>query len=201
MTFYSRVKSNLNETTNKGIEARKDEYRKRAEKALKAAGDPKPEELIGLANRLPADVYEELEKYDRETWCIEMIHSILTYGRGGNSNPEEVVNDHYLEKYVNELGRDKVMELVKQEIEEYKDAEIGYAGEDSEGVTYNYTKFKDEMDESETEKEKASADAARKHLDVISKELEEAVEDVHGIQEWRKLLNSVKLIVEEYLEE
>lgn len=90
----------------------------------------------------------EDKRRDEELWCIEMIHSCLTYG----SDPYEVsehwvpgkgyVKQSWMTRYEETLGVERVKELVEQEREEYKHAFIHVGTHtDNEGVTYNSVTF------------------------------------------------------------
>ena len=144
-TIKAINKTRLNETTNKEINTKRDTIFTKIRQALKDAGDKEWENIIGYKKRLPQDIADELDREENELSCIEMIHSILTYSN--NRNADEVINDKYLEKYIDELGRDKVMELLKNEIEEFNNATINRdVYTDSEGVTYNSVTFKDDIE-------------------------------------------------------
>ena len=96
----------------------------------------------------------EQKQREREISCIEMIDSLICYGpldESGKStfaNGEELVSEeekhahNYLKSYIEELGRDKVVELADEQLRDIK--EIKYAGEDSEGVQYNSITYVDE---------------------------------------------------------
>lgn len=144
MNLYESVNKNLKETTRKELDAKRDALREKRKQALTKAGDKNPDDTFSnLKNRIPKNVYNKLEKEDSEISCISMLHSILTYG--GSRDVEELVKDRYLQDYIAELGIDKVKELAAQEIEEYNNAEIlKDVHTDSEGVTYNSTRFRDD---------------------------------------------------------
>ena len=80
------------------------------------------------------------QRIDAELSCIEMIDSIICYG---SCDYDYVINNRYLESYIDELGLDKVKELVKGQIDEkpYIKRDV-YT--DNEGLTYNSLIFKDE---------------------------------------------------------
>lgn len=126
----------LNETTNKGIEKLRKDHRERVNKAMSDAG-------VKEYRDLPDDVKSELDRADDEISCISMIHSILTYG--SNRDIDTLIKDKYLKDYVDELGEEKVRELLAGEIEEYENATINRnVYTDSEGVTYNSVTFRDD---------------------------------------------------------
>lgn len=107
-------------------------------------------ELNKMKEQLPSRIdvpYEEWtdeqKELDRKIACIEMIHSILTYD--DIKSADDVMQNKYMQRYIEELGETKVKELVEQEIEEFKSATINKdVYTDSEGVTYNSVTFKDE---------------------------------------------------------
>lgn len=142
-----RVK-NLKETTNRELEKRKEDLRTRERQALKDAGVEDYENLArDLSKLLPKDVYEAFDLEREELSCIDMLHSILTYS--SNHDVNKVLENKYLQDYIDRLGYDKVKELANQEIEEYKNATINHdVYTDGEGVSYNSVTFKDDVDES-----------------------------------------------------
>lgn len=91
--------------------------------------------------------FEERTEEQRQTYkelsCREMVNSILIYG--GKPRKENGEYDKYLKSYVNELGKDKVDELIGEQEEDFSKAIVGYAGTDSEGVSYNYCRWADEQ--------------------------------------------------------
>ena len=92
----------------------------------------------------PPKEYELLEK---ELYCIEMINSILAYGGFGYTAEQVLVRDEclynsYLDHYVKELGRDKVVALIQGQIDSI-DYVKHNVGRDSEGVTYNSIAWKE----------------------------------------------------------
>ena len=138
----------LNETTNKGIQAKKDDLYNRIRQALKDAGEKEWENIVGYVNRLPKEQADMFDKEETELGCIDMIHSILTYG--SERNIDNLVQNEYLKRYIDELGEDKVRELLAGEVEEYKNATINKdVYTDGEGVTYNSVTFKDDLEESD----------------------------------------------------
>ena len=149
--FEERIKDNLeeseklNETTNKELNAKEEAFRKKVRQALKDNGDSNSDNMVGWVKRLPEDIVKELEQEEAELRCISMLHSILTYSN--NRDIDILLQDRYLQKYIDELGIDKVKELATQEINEFNNAEIiNDVYTDTEGVTYNSVKFKDESE-------------------------------------------------------
>ena len=135
----------LTETTNKELKAMHEELHKKEVQALRDAGDPNPESTAGIAKRLPPEVWNELDIEGTILDCIEMTHSILTYAPDNNRTLEYVLDSRYIKKYIDKLGENKVIEIINQEVEEYKNAIVNTnAYTDSEGVTYSSVTFKDE---------------------------------------------------------
>ena len=70
---------------------------------------------------------------------FSMIISIITYG---GSSIGKIMNDQYLqgELYcgISELAKRTIAEYLLKQV-----ADIGYAGDDSEGLSYNYIKLKE----------------------------------------------------------
>lgn len=80
-----------------------------------------------------------------ELRCIAMMHSILIY----DYIPEQVSmpfpsDNRYLKDYVKELGIERVRQLWEEQVADYRKAEVGFAGYDSEGCWYNYCKWADD---------------------------------------------------------
>lgn len=131
-------------------------YYQAFEDVLSSLGEPDKlnettdKELAKMKAQLPSRIdvpYEEWtdeqKELDRKIACIEMIHSILTYD--DIKSADDVMQNKYMQRYIEELGETKVKELVEQEIEEFKSATINKdVYTDSEGVTYNSVTFKDE---------------------------------------------------------
>ena len=80
------------------------------------------------------------QKLDAELSCMDMIDSIICYD---SKDFDYILNDRYLESYINELGVEKVKKLIKGQLDEkpYIKRNI-YT--DNEGVSYNCLVFKDE---------------------------------------------------------
>lgn len=80
---------------------------------------------------------------EEELSCISMINSILAYNWTVGCEGAEAVMRHeenryhnYLAQYVKLFGRDKVVELIQNQIDSIDNIERG-VGTDSEGVSYN----------------------------------------------------------------
>lgn len=86
---------------------------------------------------------EEQKKTYKELFCREMINSILIYG--DKPRKENGEYDKYLQDYVNELGKDKVDELIDEQEEDFSKAIVGYSGTDNDGLSYNYCRWADEQ--------------------------------------------------------
>ena len=133
---YKGKKEPINETTSRGIEAR----RRGLFRDIR--------DRLGTNNLMGSmDQWTEEEKTEyEEIACINMLHSILTYS--DSHSVEEVMQNEYLRKYFDTLGEERVRELALQEIEEFKDAVIDKNSmTDSEGVSYNSVRFRDDKNE------------------------------------------------------
>lgn len=187
----------LTETTNKELRARHEAYREKQRQALRNAGDPNPENTVGIAKRLPPEVWNELNKEGTILDCIEMIHSILTYAEPYNHTLEYVLNNKYMQKYIEKLGQEEVSNLINNEIEEYKNAVINkdqYT--DSEGVTYNSVTFKDDMKESCEEKIEETDEIYGNELNENSEVItfREIISRMENATEYTELYDAASLI-------
>lgn len=139
-------KNTMKESTNSDIKRMRQDLYARERQALKDLGDPNWEDLVGLKDRLPEEQFDAFMKEEGKIRAIEMIHSILTYTDPEYWTTDYVMSNKYMKKYIEELGEDVVSDIVNQEIEEYKNNAIidkdTYT--DSEGVTYNSVRFKNE---------------------------------------------------------
>lgn len=84
---------------------------------------------------------EEYKLREKELGCVNMINSILAYGGFGLDAEsvmarEEKAYHNYLAPYVNILGREKVVELIQEQINSIKGI-ITNVHTDSEGCSYN----------------------------------------------------------------
>lgn len=87
---------------------------------------------------------------ETELSCISMINSILCYSCEGYKDAKTVIEHeessyhNYLEEYIKLLGRDRVIDLIQDQINS-----IGYVRScvhtDSEGVSYNSIVWADEQ--------------------------------------------------------
>ena len=83
------------------------------------------------------------EKLEKAVWCKSMCESIVCYGfKDGKSAKEYVNGNRYLNEYVEELGEDVVLSIMKDVVDNVDriDADVMT---DSEGVSYNNIIFKD----------------------------------------------------------
>ena len=187
----------LTETTNKELRARREAYREKQRQALRDAGDPNPEDIVGIAKRLPPEVCKELDIEGTILSCIEMIHSILTYAEPHNHTLEYVLNNKYMQKYIEELGQEEVSNLINNEIEEYKNATINSnVYTDSEGVTYNSVTFKDDIKESCEEKMKEADEIYGNELNEDSEVItfREIISRMENATEYTDLYDAASLI-------
>lgn len=92
---------------------------------------------------------KEYELRDRELWCIDMIHSILAYNWSKGQTAEQVMQmeergyKNYLEDYVKLFGREHVVNLIEDQINDIDHIER-CVFTDGEGVTYNSIIWKEE---------------------------------------------------------
>ena len=85
-----------------------------------------------------------------ELMCRGMINSILIYG--GDPTKGSWKYNRYLKKYIvgdtwmkdHLLTEARVDELIKEQKADFAKAEVGFAGYDGEGVSYNYCKWADD---------------------------------------------------------
>lgn len=133
---------NLNEATRKQIKQEEDDLRKQG---------------VGWVNGEYHKGTPEQEKRMKELSCCEMLDSIICYGPKF-TNGEDVVayeeNNYrnYLEDYIKDLGRERVVELAQEQLEDIKEI-IKDVGTDSEGVMYNSIKYVDENLKEDTVKQ------------------------------------------------
>ena len=87
---------------------------------------------------------------EEEMSCREMINSIMIYGGSCEKNTYQY--EKYLLPYTKKgtwhdglITLARLDELIKEQKADIEKAEIGFAGCDSEGVSYNYCRFADEQ--------------------------------------------------------
>lgn len=85
----------------------------------------------------------QTEKLERAIWCKGMCESIVCYGFvEGKPADKYVDGNSYLDKYVEELGRDTVIVIMQNVLDNVERIDVDIAT-DSEGVSYNHIEFKD----------------------------------------------------------
>ena len=123
-------------------------------KQIEAARDLLHMRYYGDESRLTQNLKQpwtkEDEVFEEELSCREMINSILIYG--GNCDEDGYQYKQYLLPYTKKgtwhdglISKERLAELISEQKADIAKAEIGFAGYDSEGVSYNYCKFADEM--------------------------------------------------------
>lgn len=91
-------------------------------------------------NGKPPVFSEEQKQLDKKLWCIEMINSILIY-----DGKFQIMENPYLQSYIDSLGFDVVESLVNEQIQEVEQATIlKNFSVDFDGVVYNSIIWKDE---------------------------------------------------------
>lgn len=110
------------------------------EKEMKQYRREHPRFINGERN--PNLTADEIKRH-KELDCISMINSCLIYG--DDPFHKKYDGTTYMDRYVKELGLERVNELIDEQRKEIAMAEIGFAGYDNEGVGYNYCKFRDEL--------------------------------------------------------
>ncbi len=55
-----------------------------------------------------------------------------------------VAGNRYLQEYIKQLGIERVFQLWGEQTEDYRNAEVGFAGYDVDGCSYNYCKWADD---------------------------------------------------------
>lgn len=147
--------SKLTETSDNELEKLKQDLKARERQALKDIGDPNPDNLFGIAKRLPAEQYNKFEKEQAILDTISMIHSILIYTDSKLWTEKYVMEDKYMQDYINDLGRDTVKDIVNKEIADFKaNATIQRnVYTDSEGVSYNSLDWKKKTEAVDVDKE------------------------------------------------
>lgn len=102
-----------------------------------------------------------------EKRCIGMLNSMIAYDWDRKETAKEFLDRiegthtyEYIKKYVDELGKDKVAELMQRQIDDVD--RVVYAGTDSEGVGYNSIIWKDAKRESLKPRRLAKVEATGK---------------------------------------
>lgn len=92
---------------------------------------------------------QEYRLRQEELACIDMINSILCYNCKGMTDAAKVLEHeeksryNYLAGYVDVLGREKVVELIQEQINSIADTRDGVFT-DSEGLSYSSIIWKEE---------------------------------------------------------
>ncbi|MBQ1758993.1 MAG: hypothetical protein IIZ94_04840 [Prevotella sp.] len=82
------------------------------------------------------------EKLERAVWCKGMCESIVCYEfKEGKTATEYVEGDKYLDKYVEELGKETVVAIMQDVLDNLVRIDEDVM-RDSEGVSYNHAIFK-----------------------------------------------------------
>ena len=90
----------------------------------------------------------EIKRRQQELACIDMVNSLLAYDCRGCKSAEDVVwrdenNFHsYLANFVKELGRERVTELVQNQINDITGIKVNVFT-DGEGLSYNEIVWKE----------------------------------------------------------
>lgn len=114
-----------------------------------------------LRGKLYSDLSDEERRLYEELSCRSMINSILAYTKidwtGDRPSAKEIVDaqekkyKNYLKEYIDFLGKDRVIELVQEQMDIIEDVDWDIST-DSEGLSYNSIKYKESIDNSLDEK-------------------------------------------------
>lgn len=128
-----------------GEDTRKLKSGKTIAKAFKGKGGRKVNEMTDDELRSMPDGLEKR--------CINMLNSMIAYDWDRKETAKEFLDRiegthtyKYIEKYIDELGKDKVAELMQRQIDDVD--RIVYAATDSDGLDYNSIIWKDSKCES-----------------------------------------------------
>lgn len=124
------------------------------EKQIEAAKDALHKKYYGdgcmFIDNLKQPWTKEDKILEEELSCRNMINSILIYG--GTCAKDSYQYKQYLKPYIKGdqwhkvlLSEERVDELIAEQKADFAKAEVGFAGYDSEGCSYNYCKWADEM--------------------------------------------------------
>lgn len=86
------------------------------------------------------DWSDEQKTLDAEISCMDMIDSIMCYGK---QDFDYIITNDYLQRYIDELGIEHVKTLIINQLNEKPYIKRNVAT-DSEGLTYNSMFFKDD---------------------------------------------------------
>lgn len=99
------------------------------DKQIKAAKATLPQ----WKNGKPPILTPEQNQLSRELQCRDMINSILCY-----KGKENLMNNEYIDDYINDLGHDIVQRLCDEQIADFEKATVKHGVHtDSEGISYN----------------------------------------------------------------
>ena len=134
------------------------------------SGEPKVSESSAKGTKKVNEVNDdELRNMPEgtEKRCIGMLNSMIAYDWDRKETAKEFLDRiegthtyDYIKKYVDELGKDKVAELMQRQIDDVD--RIAYAGTDSDGVGYNAIIWKDSKRESLKPRRLAKSEATGK---------------------------------------
>lgn len=134
----------------------------------------------------------EQQKRAEELSCIDMINSKIAYG-DRDATAEEILDKDlnskyhsYLKQYVDKLGREKVLELIQDQLDDI-DTVANRTFTDSEGVAYNSIRWKREAFEkrySEKRNLKEASDNKMPAIGEIARYLEDGVNFMQSNQEY-----------------
>lgn len=79
------------------------------------------------------DLTDEEKAIHKKTWCIDMINSVIAYD---GCKMEYILNNKYMQDYINELGVETVKELAQAQIDDVLYVKHNVYT-DSEGCSYN----------------------------------------------------------------
>ena len=147
--FTVYPKNYVSATTNKEIDRRTRELRDSRIAELEKAGVTKQDRsgrfFSEFDDRLPEGRADYYRQQSEELDAIRMLHSILTYHPG--QTVDSLLNNRYMQRYIESLGKVRVAELCQQEIDEYANATVNWGVyTDSEGLSYNSVTFRDDED-------------------------------------------------------
>jgi len=109
-----------------------------------------------LRDKKYSDLSDEERRLYNELSCRSMINSILAYTeidwKGNRPSAKEIVDEqdkkykNYLKSYIDSLGRDRVIELVQEQMDRIENV-LWSVDTDSEGLSYNSIRFKERLEE------------------------------------------------------
>jgi hypothetical protein len=103
-------------------------------------------EIEQAKNELPLKKTKQQEEIYQSLRCREMVNSIMIYDGINALKNENNTFNKYLLSYVDELGEEKVNQLIKEQIDDFSKAVVKYnTYTDHEGCTYNTCIWADEQ--------------------------------------------------------